>query len=116
MTTARKYKNWIAGQWKESSSTTPITNPYSGAVVAENILATKEQLDLALDSTQKAFSIFKGSSRAIRSKLLGEMAQQIENHRAKFVTLLMEECGKPKIFSDIEVTRAVGTFTIASEE
>lgn len=44
------------------------------------------------------------------------MAQEIENHRADFIKKMIDEAGKPYAAADVEVSRAVQTFTIAAEE
>lgn len=58
----------------------------------------------------------KKTSRYLRSRLLAELAGEIQAHRAQFIDLLIQEAGKPYTLADAEVSRALVTVQGASEE
>jgi glyceraldehyde-3-phosphate dehydrogenase (NADP+) len=78
--------------------------------------ASNDQLEKALSAAEEGFKKFRKLSRAIRSKLLIAMADEIERRRSEFVERLILEAGKPRSLSEVEVSRAIGTFQIAAEE
>jgi len=74
------------------------------------------QMKQAIADSEEAFQKYKKTSRLARSMLLKEIADGISAKRAEFVALLGNEAGKPAFFAEGEVTRAMVTFTYASEE
>jgi acyl-CoA reductase-like NAD-dependent aldehyde dehydrogenase len=75
-----------------------------------------KQMDQTIADSVKAFQVYKKVSRLARSLLLKEIADGIAAKRADFITVLGSEAGKPILLADIEVNRAIVTFTYASEE
>jgi acyl-CoA reductase-like NAD-dependent aldehyde dehydrogenase len=111
-----RHRLWIDGKWIESAQSTDLTSPATGTVVAKVDQASREQMEIALEASTTAFSVFKNISRFTRSRLLAVMAREIEAHRAEFIECLITEAGKPHALADVEVTRATITFTLAAEE
>jgi len=75
-----------------------------------------KQMDQAIADSVLAFDQYKKTSRLARSMLLKEIADGISTNRAEFVSLMAKEAGKPTFFAEGEVSRAIVTFTYASEE
>src|SRR5437764_417210 len=109
-------KLWIDGQWVKSSTTLVVKSPFTSEPVGEVDQASTSDLECAISASVKAFEIYKKSSRFIRSRLLFAMAKEISARRTEFVDRIVQEAAKPVSLAEIEVGRAVGTFTIAAEE
>ncbi|MEQ1876424.1 MAG: aldehyde dehydrogenase family protein [Bdellovibrionia bacterium] len=112
----RTYKHWIAGTWQTSDTMQEVKSPYTGLPVASMPQATGDQADQALEAAHQAFHKFKKTSRYLRSRLLAGLAAEIQKRRETFVDRIISESGKPRMLADIEVSRAIATFTIAAEE
>lgn len=112
----RAYKQWIGGEWQSSKSAQEVRSPYSGDLVAKMAQCDQSQVEAALESAHSAFDVFKKTSRYLRSRLLAGMAQKFSDRRADLVERIVSESGKPRMLADIEVNRAIMTFTIAAEE
>lgn len=107
---------FIGGTWRDGKTTADIRSPFDQHHVSTVHLADTAALEEALVAADQAFSVFRRTSRFIRSRLLAEMARRIEQQRSALVEAMIAEAGKPRMLSDIEVSRAVQTFTVASEE
>jgi len=111
-----QYKLYIDGQWHESPSTMMVTSPYTGDKVAECTLATAADMEKAIKAADRDFLCFRAAARGHRARILANMAKDIEARRTEFVDRMVYEAGKPKSLANVEVSRAVMTFTAASEE
>jgi acyl-CoA reductase-like NAD-dependent aldehyde dehydrogenase len=107
---------WINGEWQTSSQKTDIHSPYTRQSVCECDQASFEQIESALSAAESSFRKFRASPRFKRSLLLADMAQGIANRRVEFVERMVLEGGKPAVLSDVEVSRAISTLTLAAEE
>ena len=110
------YKNFIEGSWIEAKEKKQLKSPFSGDEVAEVHQASPDSLEKASQAAFGAAPEFRRISRHLKSKLLLMMAAEIENHRTQFIKKMIDEAGKPYSFADIEVSRAIQTFTTAAEE
>jgi acyl-CoA reductase-like NAD-dependent aldehyde dehydrogenase len=110
-----RYGLFIDGAWREAETTT-VTSPSTGEAVAHCDLATAADMDAAIGVADRDFRPFRGAIRAHRAKLLADMARGIETRRGDFVARMIGEAGKPRSLATVEVSRAVATFTAASEE
>jgi acyl-CoA reductase-like NAD-dependent aldehyde dehydrogenase len=111
-----RHKLWIGGQWVDSTATREILSPFDSRKVAEVAQASAAQVELALAEAERAFRAYRRFSAYTRSRLLAAMAQGIAARRKDFVDSIVHEAGKPRTMADAEVSRAVMTFTLASEE
>ncbi len=93
-----------------------IRSPATGDVVAVAFDADRPLMERAITAAEAAFRPFRATSRHLRSRLLARMAEGLERRRAEIAAMITAEAGKPALLADVEVTRAVTTFTIASEE
>jgi glyceraldehyde-3-phosphate dehydrogenase (NADP+) len=100
----------------ESKESKDIYSSFNGELVAKADQATAEQMQTALSATEEAFLQYRKSSRWVRSRLLSEMAKGISDRRADFIRSMVQEAGKPATVADVEVSRAIVTFTTAAEE
>ncbi len=112
-----RHRLFIAGRWEDGrSEAREIRSPFSGERVAGADQADEAQLERALAATAEAFRSFRKSSSYVRSRLLAGIAQGIGARRREIVDSVVQEAGKPRQLADLEVSRAIQTFTIASEE
>jgi glyceraldehyde-3-phosphate dehydrogenase (NADP+) len=110
------HRLFIGGTWRDGKTTAEIRSPWNSQTVATVHLADAALLEEAIAAAHAAFPVFRRTSRFLRSRLLAEMASRIEQNRAALVESMILEAGKPSALSDVEVSRAVQTFTVASEE
>lgn len=107
---------WIDGEWLVGTRTHTIKSPYTGKIIAVAEEADDALMERAIAAARNAQAAFRRNSRHLRSRLLAVMAQKIAERRNAFVTSIIDEAGKPHRLADIEVTRAIGTFTTGAEE
>jgi acyl-CoA reductase-like NAD-dependent aldehyde dehydrogenase len=106
----------IGSEWRETGRTKPVINPYSGAEFAQVPLGDAKTVDEAIKVAHEAFAVTRAQAPHARGDLLARVARGLEERRADFVETMISEAGKPYTFADGEVTRAIITFTVASEE
>lgn len=111
-----RHRLWIDGSWQESNELASVINPFNSEKVAKVDQANSTQVDQSLESSALAFRGFRKMSRYIRSELLHEMARLISDRQNEFIHTIVIESGKPKSLATGEVSRAITTFTLASEE
>lgn len=111
-----KYRLPVAGEMVESSQVDEVSNPYKGDVVGRVPLATEEQWEAATAAATEAFAETRAMSRAKRAGICVGVAEGIERRRRELAETMALECGKPLAAANVEVSRAVQTFTIAAEE
>jgi acyl-CoA reductase-like NAD-dependent aldehyde dehydrogenase len=111
-----RHKLWLDGEWIQGTRTHTVRAPYSGKIIAVAEEADEALLERALEAARNAQVPFRRTSRYLRSRLLAAMAQKIAERRSAFVSSIIDEAGKPHRLADIEVTRAIGTFTTGAEE
>ena len=107
---------WIGGQWLATRATTDVVNPSNGDVIARVPLGDRETLEAALAAAGPAFEQVRNQEGHQRSAVLQAIARGLEQRRAEFAASILAEAGKPIVFAEAEVTRAVATFTAAAEE
>ena len=111
-----RYKLWIGGDWKETGDTRIISSPFSETTVGLCEQAGESEVEEAIEFAKSAFDKFKKVSRYTRSILLERIAEGIEKRRDEFISVIIEEAGKPIMLAEVEVSRAISCFQIASEE
>jgi glyceraldehyde-3-phosphate dehydrogenase (NADP+) len=115
-TAARKPRLLIGAEWRETGCTRPVVNPFNGQEIAQVPLGDARTVAEAIKVAHEAFEVTRAQPSHARGDLLARVARRIEERRDEFVEVMIAEAGKPFTFADGEVTRAVITFTVASEE
>ncbi len=113
---AKEYGFLVNGKWIESAIKRPIKSPYNNEVVGVINIPTSKEAKEAVDGAEKAFEKFKNSPSYERSDILKGIAAGLEKRKEEFARTLAEEGGKPIKTARVEVSRAITTFTVASEE
>lgn len=112
----KKHGLLIGREWKRSSQTTPVINPFTGEVFAEVCLADSSEINQAISLAEKAFTKTSILPAYKRSQICADIARGINNRLEEFAITIAKESGKPLIYARNEVARSVSTFEIASQE
>ncbi len=111
-----EYKLLIDGQWVNSGEMQEVKNKYSGKVIGALPVATKAQVDEAIDAAERAEDVMADLPAHKRAEILLRTAELLRERHADFSKTIAAEAGKALKFARAEVDRAISTFTIASEE
>lgn len=106
----------IAGQWRETGSALPVTNPYSGEVLAQVCQAGPADAAEAVQAAVTAAGAMRSMPAYARAAALAAIASGIDRRREEFAQAITAEAGKPITDARREVGRAFQTFTVAAEE
>jgi acyl-CoA reductase-like NAD-dependent aldehyde dehydrogenase len=106
----------IAGEWQSSKSALPVLDKFTGAVMGEVPVASAEDVARATAAARAAFPAYSALPAHARSRILRKAAEIMERRQEELATLICREAGKAWKYSSGEVSRAIETFTFASEE
>ncbi|HEX9007414.1 MAG TPA: aldehyde dehydrogenase family protein [Bacteroidota bacterium] len=106
----------LAGRWVETGKVRPVINPYQGERVFDVCQAGPEDFERAIAAAEGAFPAARMMPAYRRSRILAGIAAALAARVQDFAELITRETGKPIMFSQTEVERAIFTFTTASEE
>ncbi|MGC5324688.1 aldehyde dehydrogenase family protein [Brevibacillus sp. SYSU BS000544] len=107
---------FINGEWVEAKEYVPLTSPYTGEVIAEIPSATTEEVELALDSAQKATAIMAKLPAHQRASILERLARLFESRAEEAARIIALEAAKPLKAARVEVSRTIQTYKFAAEE
>ena len=113
---AKEYKFLIDGRWRQSSKKEEIKNPFNNETIASVYLAEERDIEDAVLSSQRAFEITKKAPAYKRAEILQKIVRGLEHRKEEIAKTITLEAGKPISDSRAEVSRAINTFQIASEE
>lgn len=106
----------IGGQWRQGKISAPVSNPFTGKVLAEVWQAGPDDAESAVQSTKEAAPAMAALPSHARYQILQKIAGALYDRRDEFAQVMMSEAGKPITDAKREVNRAIQTFTIAAEE
>ncbi|MGM5019094.1 NAD-dependent succinate-semialdehyde dehydrogenase [Tardiphaga sp. 367_B4_N1_1] len=104
---------WLGGDGRETSA---VRNPATGAVLGHLPHATRADLDHALDSSKRAFGIWRRTSAYDRAKILRRTAELLRDRRDRIATKLTMEQGKPFFEAQYELNSSADYFEWFAEE
>jgi acyl-CoA reductase-like NAD-dependent aldehyde dehydrogenase len=110
------YPIFLAGEWVTSSSPLEVTNPYDGEVVGTTFLASRDQLEEAINAAKSVFPTLKSMPTYDRHCLLREFAAKMKERRDEVARMICLEAGKPIREAEVEADRGVFTIETAAEE
>ncbi len=113
---SKHYKYLVGGKHHSSDDKLFVVNPYNGSTVGITSLVPENEINIALDKSVAAFSKMKSMSSFNRSELLLNIARGISDKKEILASIISAEAGKPIQLANVEVARAITTFTLASEE
>ncbi len=97
------FYNIIDGQRVDFPKTLPVFEPSTGGVIARVLDVDQSILDLAINSSRKAFGSWSKVSDQDRRKLLNEVLDRIEEHYEEIAILLTRETGRSRDMADFEL-------------
>src|SRR5262249_45130296 len=88
--------HWIGGKPATGTSTrtAPVFNPANGEVAAEVLLATKADVDAAVDAANTAFERWSQTSLSARPAILFEFRNLVRAHKTELAEIICDEHGK----------------------
>ena len=92
---AKQYELIIGGKKVATADHLEIRDPGSGEVVGECPVATREDLDRAVNAAREAYKSWSQSSDEERKAAVGRIADTIHANMAELAELLTREQGKP---------------------
>ena len=100
-------QHWIDGRWRDSAEHKDSVNPATGEVIGRYALAGEDGARAATAAARRAFRETNWKSgRVLRSRVLHEMADRFEAHRADLIALVSTETGKIVPDATFEVSQA----------
>jgi acyl-CoA reductase-like NAD-dependent aldehyde dehydrogenase len=110
----REQHLFLNGRWVEGVDTFEVRDPFDSSLVGTVAVASSEQAVEAVDAAKAA--MVTGWQPSERADVLLRTSQLIAERQADFAELLRAEAGKPIAAARVEVSRAISTIRIASEE
>jgi acyl-CoA reductase-like NAD-dependent aldehyde dehydrogenase len=114
-----KYGLWINGKnvKGKGGKTSNVINPYNGDIIAETVVASKEDVNSAIET---ALRTFQDTTKKMQSHEIAEILYKtsglINDLSEDFAHTISLEAGKPIRECRGEVSRAVQVFRLAAEE
>ncbi|MBI5327547.1 MAG: aldehyde dehydrogenase family protein [Deltaproteobacteria bacterium] len=112
----KEYRFLINGGWRKSSRKEDIKNPFNGETVAMVYFAEEKDIEDAVLSSKKTFDITRKLPTYKRAEILQNIVHGLKQRLEEIARTITLEAGKPITDSRTEVSRAINTFQIASEE
>ncbi len=100
------YKMVIDGKLVSGDAEMDIYNPATGAAFAQAPDCSKAQLDLAVESSQKAFQSWKNLSFDERADYLRKASKALTEAAPEMARLFTQEQGRPVDFAQVEIAGA----------
>lgn len=112
----RKLKNYIGGQWVESSATvyTPVINPATCEVLAECPDSTRADVDAAVKAAAAAYEDWRRTPILSRARYMYRYKTLLEDRFEDMVKLVVEENGKTRDEARGEVRRGIESVEYAA--
>jgi betaine-aldehyde dehydrogenase len=122
--------HWIDGEWVDSKEHRDSINPATGELIGTYAMGTPEEAQRAIDAAKRAFRETSWrTDRALRSRVLYNMAERFEERADELIEILGLENGKVRDQGALEVAFApetcrfnaalaltdVGTMSVVSE-
>lgn len=113
----RKAQPFINGCWINSGRpVVQVRSPYSGEIIGEQLLSTKEDVENALSSAFQAKKEIAGIPVYERANILKKASFLLDSRKETFAKFISEELGKPLKNTLDEVSRSVETLEQSAEE
>lgn len=109
-------KFFVGGEWRSSSDVLEVIFPYDNTVSGSIYLSTEADIEDAIVSAQKGFQITRKLPSHQRSEILRTLHRLMQQNFDELVDLMIIESGKNRKTAVGEMTRALQTILISSEE
>ncbi len=111
-------QHFVDGHWKkgELDESLLVVDKFTGKTLAEIALASKDQMEIALEGAKKGFHVLQSWSAGRKSDHLIRLADLLESRAEAFADLIVAEAGKPLGYARLEVDRSLDTLRTAARE
>ena len=118
MTTYSDIKLFIDGSWRDGveGKTLPIIDPATEEEIGRLSHATKSDLDIALEASQRGFETWRDTTSFDRYRVMRKAAQLVRERRGDLAWLMTKEQGKPLVQSKMEIAAAADVIDWFAEE
>ncbi|MEV6816789.1 aldehyde dehydrogenase family protein [Micromonospora sp. NPDC051296] len=110
----RTQRLYVDGAWLDGNGTLEVRSPWDRSVVGTVAVATREQVDLAVQAAHRALQ--EPLPPYERAAILHRATALLEQRRDEFAETLLREAGKPRKAAEAELHRAILTLRWAAEE
>lgn len=100
----------IGGRPVTTSDTAPVYNPATTEVIARVPVASRVDLDAAVDAASAAFQTWSATPLEDRQSIVAAIGDRLETLAEEFLALLTAEQGKPAAMAEWEVYGSVAWF------
>ncbi|KAF2815451.1 betaine aldehyde dehydrogenase [Mytilinidion resinicola] len=104
------FKNIVNGGFRDAKEHTYGHNPATGEQLWDVPVATKQDVDDAVQAARTAFKSWRKTTLAERKKTVGAVLDVYKRHFREFGDLLLKENGKPTVFADGEAKIIIDQF------
>jgi len=106
----------VGGEWRTSDDVLEVRFPYTNEVIGRVYQASDRDLEDAILAAERGFALTRKLPSHARSRILLNLAEQMERRRDDLVETLILEGGKARKVAAGEVSRAVETVRVSAEE
>src|SRR5258705_5435685 len=113
------YRNFINGQWVESSSSKTVNNinpANTDDIIGTVKQATRDEARSAVESAAAAFPGWRSMPAPSRGKIVARAARLLEEHKEELATILTREEGKTLAESRGELQRSINVAEFCAGE
>ncbi|MFQ6033537.1 MAG: CoA-acylating methylmalonate-semialdehyde dehydrogenase [Candidatus Bipolaricaulia bacterium] len=113
---ARRLKNYIAGEWRESSSNEllDVHNPATDEVLAQVPLSTREEVGEAITAAKEAFPEWRETPPLTRVQYLFRLKELLEDHFEELSRIISQDEGKTLDEARGEMRRLIENVEVAA--
>src|SRR5262245_51193291 len=110
MTQYPNLKLYIGGEWRQAADTLPVLNPVDESVIGGVPVASRSDLDAALEAAAGGFRIWRKTSPAKRAEVMLRAAALMRERIDEIASSITLEHGKPLDQARLEVIRGCEFF------
>ena len=106
--------NFVGGTFTTSTSnrTLPVTNPYDGSIITSVVLSNSKDLDVAVQTAQKAFEVWSKTNVKTRVLKLMKLHQLMTENLEELAEMVVKEHGKNIVEAKASITKGMETLEV----
>lgn len=107
--------NFIGGTFTTSTSsrTLPVTNPYDGSILTSVVLSNSKDVDVAVQTAQKAFEQWSKVNVKTRILKLMKLHQLMSENLDELAEMVVKEHGKNIVEAKASITKGMETLEVS---
>lgn len=106
----------VGGEWRTTDEVLEVKFPYDGTVIGRVYMAQPQDLDDAMAAAQRGVALTRKLPSYKRTEILQNLHRLMQERFDEFVNLMILEGGKNRKTAVGEMTRALQTILVSSEE